>query len=44
MQDDFVEGMEGRWCNDFTVWGRYSDTEAVAEEDAGCACRAQGGA
>lgn len=43
MEDDFVEGVEGRRCYDFPVWGCYSDAETVAEEDAGCAGWAQGG-
>ena len=37
MEDDFVEGVEGRWCYDFSICGCYSDAEAVAEEDASCA-------
>ena len=37
VEDDFVEGVECWWCNYFSIWRIYSNTEAVAEEDAGCA-------
>lgn len=43
MEDDFVEGVEGRRCYYFSVWGSYSDAETVAEENPGCAAWAQRG-
>lgn len=41
MEDDFIQGVEGSRCYDFSVCRCYSDAEAVAKEDSGCAGRAQ---
>ena len=43
MKDDFVESVEGWRCYNPSIWGCYCNTEAVAEEDTGCAGWPQGG-